>query len=100
MAERLFQDLEQGNYNPAAIISTFEDPDTQLEAAKLFHTNLPEEVTGKDREKAIRDILLRVKKNSYDYYMANMGTDVTAITKAIEGKKALEALAKTHISLD
>lgn len=100
VAERLFQDLEQGNYNPAAIISTFEDPDTQLEAAKLFHTNLPEEVTGKDREKAIRDILLRVKKNSYDYYMANMGTDVTAITKAIEGKKALEALAKTHISLD
>ena len=100
VAERLFQDLEQGNYNPAAIISTFEDPDTQLEAAKLFHTNLPEEVTGKDREKAIRDILLRVKKNSYDYYMANMGTDVTAITKAIEGKKALETLAKTHISLD
>ena len=100
VAERLFQDLGQGNYNPAAIISTFEDPDTQLEAAKLFHTNLPEEVTGKDREKAIRDILLRVKKNSYDYYMANMGTDVTAITKAIEGKKALETLAKTHISLD
>lgn len=100
VAEKLFKDLEQGNYNPAAIISTFEDPDTQLEAANLFHTNLPEEVDGKDREKAVRDILLRVKKNSYDYYMANMGNDVTAITKAIQGKKALETLAKTHISLD
>ena len=47
-----------------------------------------------------RDILLAVKKNSYEYYMGQMGSDMTALTQAIEGKKALEELAKTHISLE
>lgn len=96
VAGKVFEDLDNGTYNPAAIISTFEDPDTQLEAADLFNTNLPEVVTGKDREKAIHDILLSVKKNSYEN-LASSGADIMAM---IEGKKALEALAKTHISLD
>ena len=41
-----------------------------------------------------------MKKNMYEYYVARMGTDVTALSRAIEGKKALEELAKAHISLD
>lgn len=100
VAERLFQDLEQGNYSPAGIISMFEDEEEQREAAALFNTNLPELTTGPEREKAFRDIVLAVKRNSYEYYTAKLGTDVNALNKVIEGKKALEELARTHISLD
>lgn len=100
VAERLFQELEQGKYNPAAIISTFPDEESQREAASLFHTSLPRLDTVKDREKAFHDILMSVKKNSYEYYMSRLGSDVNALNKAIEGKKALESLAKTHISLE
>ena len=53
-----------------------------------------------EKEKALHDILLKVKKNSYDYYTQKLGTDVTALNKVIEGRKALEELAKTHISLE
>lgn len=100
VAERLFQDLEQGNYSPAGIISMFEDEEEQREAAALFNTNLPELTTGPEREKAFRDIVLAVKRNSYEYYTAKLGTDVNALNKVIEGKKTLEELARTHISLD
>jgi DNA primase len=41
-----------------------------------------------------------VKKNSYQYYMAKLGTDVNAVKQAVEGKKALEELQRTHISLE
>ena len=100
VAERLFRELEQGNYNPAGIISMFEDEEEQREAASLFHTNLPELGTGKERAKAFHDIVLAVKKHSYEYYTAQLGTDVNALNKVIDGKKALEELARTHISLD
>ncbi len=100
VAERLFSDLEKGNYNPAGIISMFEDEEKQREAAELFHTSLPELTTVQEKEKAFRDILLAVKKNSYEYYTANLGADVNALKQAVEGKKALEGLAKTHISLE
>ncbi|MBO4980911.1 MAG: DNA primase [Lachnospiraceae bacterium] len=100
VAERLFADLEAGNYNPAGIISMFEDEEQQREAAALFNTTLPKLQTRQEREKAFHDILMTVKKNSYEYYTAKLGTDVNALKQVIDGKKALEELAKTHISLD
>lgn len=100
VAERLFSDLEKGNYQPAGIISMFEDEEEQREAASLFHTKLPEITTPQEREKAFHDILYTVKKSSYEYYTAKLGTDVNALKQVIAGKKALEELAKTHISLD
>lgn len=100
VAEKLFQDLEQGTVNPAGMISMFENEEDQREIAALFSASLPSLETGLEKEKAFRDILLSVKQNSYEYYMTRMGCDMEALTRAVEGRKALEELAKTHISLD
>jgi DNA primase len=100
VAKRMFEDIEAGNLNPASIINMFEDEKEQSEAASLFTTNLPELESVQEREKAFHDILVSVKKNSYDYYSARSGVDITALNKMIEGKKALEELGKLHISLD
>lgn len=100
VADRLFQELEAGIFRPADIISAFEDEEEQRQAAELFNTNLPRLSTGQEREKAFHDILLSVKKNSYEYHTSRLGSDVGALNQAIEGKKALEELAKTHISLE
>ena len=100
VATKMFEALEQGKYNPASIISTFPDEESQRQAAILFHTNIPEVTTVKEREKALHDILMAVKKNSYEYFLEQSGTDVTALTRAIEGRKDLDSLAKTHISLE
>lgn len=100
VAERLFAELEQGKIQPAGIVSMFEDEEEQRQAAELFHTTLPHLDTRQEREKAFHDILLSVKRNSYEYYTARLGMDVNALNRVVEGKKALETLAKTHISLE
>ncbi len=100
VAERLFQELEQGVFSPAGIISMFEDEEEQRQVAQIFNTNLPSLETRQEKEKAFHDIIYGVKKNSYDYYSARTGTDVSALKEVIAGKKALEELAKTHISLE
>lgn len=99
VADRLFADLEQGSYQPAAIISTFEEEQEQRAVAELFNTRLEEITTDKEREKALHDILCAVKQNSFDYYSGQTGSDMEAINQVISAKKALEELRKTHISL-
>jgi DNA primase len=100
VAKRMFEQIEAGNVNPASIINMFEDEKEQSEAASLFTTNLPEMENDQEREKAFHDILVSVKKNSYDYYSARSGVDISALSKVIEGKKALEELGRLHISLN
>lgn len=100
VAQRMFEDIEKGQLNPAGIIDLFEDEKEQSEAASLFTTQLPELESTQDQEKAFHDILVRVKKNSYEYYLERSGVDISALSLAIEGKKALEELNKTHISLN
>lgn len=100
VAERLFAEMDAGRFQPAAIISTFEDEEEQHQAAELFNTNLPETVTKQEREKAFHDIVYSVKKNSYEYFCANMGSDVNALKQVVAGKRALEELAGAHISPD
>ena len=63
----------------------------------------PLEISGvpkkEAKEKALRDIVYAVKKNSYEYYSSRMGTDVSALQQVLEGKRALEELQKVHILL-
>lgn len=99
VAEKLFAGFEKEGFQPASIISAFEEDDKQQEVAEIFHTTLPRLGTLQEKERAFHDILYAVKRNSYAYYSSRLGVDVTALTKAVEGKKALEQLAKTHISL-
>ena len=100
VADRLFEELEQGNVNPASIISMFEEEEDQREAASLFHTKLERLESTAEQEKALHDIVCAVKRNSYERDSAQLGTDVAALNRVIAGKKQLEELAKTHISLE
>ena len=108
VAEVMFRGLEEGNFNPAGIISMFTEEEEQREVAQLFNTKLEHFGNGEeeqaqsraDMEKALHDIVIKVKQNSYDYHMENSGRDMEALSRAITAKKELEVLAKTHISLE
>ena len=100
VADKLFEGLEKGEVNAAAIISLFPEEEEQRQVASLFNTKLVEMESQKEKEKAFHDILLSVKRISYEYNSAHLGSDVEALGRIIEGKKALEELSKTHISLD
>ncbi len=100
VAERLFSGIAQGKINPAMLVSMFEDPAEQAEAANLFTTKLEDIHTDEERQKAFHDIVYAVKKDSFEYYSAQAGPDIMAINEVIAGKKALEELSKTHIFMD
>lgn len=98
-AKRLFEDLEKGKVDPAAVVSMFEEEKDQREAASLFHTRLEKVDSLQEQEKAIHDIVCAIKQNSYERDSKALGNDMDALTRVIAGKKLLEELNKTHISL-
>ena len=100
IAEKLFQGLEEGHVEPAALVGLFEDEEEQREAALVFNTKIDALSSRTEQEKAFHDIVVSVKRNSLEYFGSLMGADVSALNQVIEGKKALEELSKTHISLD
>ena len=67
VADRLFENLARGEVNAAAIISMFPEEEEQREAAAIFNTSLVEPETKKEKEKALHDILVSVKRISYEY---------------------------------
>lgn len=100
VAKLLFEGHNAGSDNPAAIMDTFDDPQERNEVAEIFHTPLARIETKEDREQALRDIILNVKRNSFAYYTAKMGKDVSAVQRVVAAKKALEALERMHFVLD
>lgn len=100
VAQRLFTELDEGVVNPAAIISMFPDEEEQRQVAALFNTRLEQINSLKDRERAFKDILIALKKNSYEYSNNNLGSDFSSLSKAIQGKKDLEELGKIHFKLE
>ena len=102
VATELFAQYEaDGSVNPAQIISRFPEADEQKEIAGLFNARIHEIENKNDREKALKETITRIKQNSIDYRTRNNNpTDLAAMMKIVEDKRALEKLEKLHISID
>ena len=101
VAELVYEQHAQGEINPAQIISRFTDEEQQREAAALFHARLHPMETRQEREKALKETILRIKKHSMDVRSRNLDpTDLAGLQKIVEDKKQLAILQKMHISLD
>ena len=86
--------------SPAAILSGFTEEAEQQEIAALFQTQLETKQDRATREVALHDLIMAVKNNSFAYYSGRLGEDVDALAKVVNGKKALEELRRTRISLE
>ena len=80
-------------------MSVVEEKKEHREVSAIFNTKAEKLDTKQYREKALHDVVVAVKDNSFNYYSARMGSDIEALNQVISGKKALEELKKTHISL-
>ena len=102
VATELFAQYEaDGSVNPAQIISRFPEADEQKEIAGLFNARIHEIENKNDREKALKETMIRIKQNSIDDRTRNNNpTDLAAMMKIVEDKRALEKLEKLHISID
>ncbi len=98
-AKLLFDQLEKGEVNPAQILSAFEDPEEQGQAAALFHADLAVE-TPKEWDKALRETLAKIMDYSIKKKTAQMDpADLQGLQQLVDAKRRLQQLGRLHISL-
>lgn len=100
-ARILYEQKQQGDLNPAAIISMFTDIEEQQEISELFHARIEEVESKADKEKALKETILRVKQNSINYRSTHLApTDMQGMQQLVSDKISLQQLEKLHISID
>lgn len=107
IARSVCEGIAAGNLNPASLISGFDDEEEQREVAALFNTKItglngmPLEPESKaERERTLKDIVVKIKEYSYEQRSKDLSRDVAALDAVIKGKKQLEKLKVTDIHLD
>lgn len=101
-AEIVFSQFEEtGSVNPAMIINLFEDEEEQNEVAGLFNATIHEVESKNDLAKAIKETIIRVKRNSIDERSKNLAPeDMAGLMQVVQDKKALDQLEHLHISIE
>lgn len=102
VAELLFEQHEStGNVNPAQIISLFDGQEEQREIASLFHARIQDLDSKADMEKALKETIIRVKRNSIENRSLSLApTDLEGLQQLLLDKRRLQELEKLHISID
>jgi DNA primase len=102
LAQDLFTRLDQvgESFYPADLISLYTDPLQQKEAASALQAVLPTLATKAEREKAFKDLMIRVKQygSKNAIWQAKGATNLQVEIK--RRKEVLDELGKTNISLD
>lgn len=101
VAELLYEQKKSGTVNPAQIISLFAEEEEQREVAELFHARIHEVDSAAERDKALKETILRVKDNSISYRSAHLEpTDMLGLQQLVADKRTLQNMEKMHISID
>ena len=101
VAELLYEQKKSGTVNPAQIISLFAEEEEQWEVAELFHARIHEVDSAAERDKALKETILRVKDNSISYRSAHLEpTDMQGLQQLVADKRTLQNMEKMHISID
>lgn len=102
VARLLFEQLEARQVNPARIINNFTDESEHKEVSALFNARPKGVETKADKEKALKDTIVKIKENSLLAKSAGLagGDFVKEMQMLTEGKRLIEKLKQVHISLD
>lgn len=93
VAKVLFAQCQEGKINPAGIISMFTEEEQQREVADLFNARLNEITTQEEKEKALKDTVIRLKENSISYRSRHLEpSDMEGLQKLITDKKNMQKL--------
>ena len=97
-AALLYEQFENGEVIPARIINHFEEADEQKAIADIFQTTFKVKMEKDDMEKALNEIVYKIKKYSIDKKLKNM-TDINNLQNLMIEKYKLQNREKMHISL-
>lgn len=91
-AQMLFEQIGRGAVNPGEILNHFiDDEGSYQEIAKVFHTGLKEEATKEERNRAFRECVIRVRRNSLERQQESV-QDLGELERLVKAQKALEQL--------
>ncbi len=92
-AEEVFAQHAQGTVSPARIVDRFSDEVQQRAVAGLFHADIPIGESVQKREKALSEVVRRVKRESIESRFRNADPeDAEALQRLIEERKQLEKI--------
>lgn len=97
-AALLYEQFENGEVIPARLINHFEEADEQKAIADIFQTTFKVKMEKDDMEKALNEIVYKIKKYSIDKKLKNM-TDINNLQNLMIEKNKLQNREKMHISL-
>ncbi len=89
VAQELYLQLENGQVNPAIIMNRYEDSEAHNEIASLFNSELSSELTNQEKEKALNETVIKVKKSSLDNRSRN-AKDVAELQAIFQEQKELQ----------
>ena len=96
VATEVFKYCDEGSQvDTARIVDLFMEDEERKTVAALFNTTVGELTENSDLSKALKETLLRIKKNSLELAQKN-GADLKSL---VEGKKTLQRLERLDISL-
>ncbi len=98
-AESLFGQLDSGIFNIAGIVGRFEDPTERREVAEIFNTTLDQDLSNTERENALTDLVIRIKRESFKRRDEENEFGEDLISRSIKEKKLLEKLETIRIKL-
>jgi len=95
---------EQGGGNPASVIGMFETQEEQELAASMFNTRLKGLYDVKEREKALKDIVISIRKSAAERERRQIEDEMQEpsaelLTGMLNTRKELQALQKISFSL-
>ena len=96
---------EQGGGNPASVIGMFESQQEQELAASMFNTRLKGISDAREREKALKDIVISIRKAAAEKERRQIEDQTQEpsaqmLTKMLQTKKELQALQKIQFTLN
>ncbi|MBQ7581689.1 MAG: DNA primase [Lachnospiraceae bacterium] len=91
-AELLFKQLEKGKPDPAAITTCFESEEEQQTVAKIFQTPLPQDQSGPEKERTLKELLINVRTQSIQKKMYDGSGGTDELTQMIALKKETEQI--------
>jgi DNA primase len=84
--------------NPGSVIASFEEQADQQEAAQMFEEHLLGISDTREREKALKDVLVAIKRQELDRLMENTA-DPAALKAMIQARKQLAQLQQKTFHL-
>lgn len=95
VAVLFWNQMEEGQANPAQIMNYFEDEEEHRKVTELFVSPIRANLSMEEQEKAVNDAVIKIKKESLDYKAAT-ATDIAELQQIIKEQNKLQ---KIHITL-